>query len=171
MPLGSPESSPMTQATPKQIGLAFIDFIVRSGKTKDNPNEALASLPERDRECIRYETMLLIGWINEYATWNLFPNKPEQNAILTDYYSLMDDFAQKDPTWRTFDTELRKRIPVYAAAVRDGLQKSQLEQVGWEFARFCGHADDILFQVTGTIEFATNYAATLKFLSGLNVVA
>ena len=171
MPLGSSENSPKTAATSKQIGLAFIDFIVRSGKAKDDPNEALASLPERDRESIRYETMLLVGWINEYATWDLFRNKPEQNTILTDYYSLMDDFAQKDPTWRTFDTELRKRIPVYAAAVRDGLQKSQLEQVGWEFARFCDHSDDILFQVTGTMEFAANYAATLKFLSDLNVVA
>ncbi len=92
--------------------------------------------------------MLLIGWINEYTTWDLFRNRPEQNAILTVYYSFIDAFAQKDPTWRTFDTELRKRIPVYAAAVRDGLQKPQLEQVGWEFARFCGHPDDTLFQIS-----------------------
>jgi len=171
MLLGSPENSPKPQATPKQIGLAFIDFIVKNGKPEIAPNEALASLPERDQEIIRYETMLLIGRINEYVTWDLFRNKPEQNEILTVYYSFIDALAQKDPAWHTFDTELRKRIPVYAAAVRDGLEKSQLEQVGWEFARFCGHADDTLFQVTGTIAFATNYAATLKFLSGLNVVA
>lgn len=171
MPQESSESFPKTQATPKQIGLAFIDFIVRSGRTQDDLNEAFSSLPEFDRESIRYETMLLIGWINEYATWDLFRNKPEQNTILTVYYSLIDAFAQKDPQWRTFDSELRKRIPAYAAAVKDGLEQPKLEQIGWEFARFCGHPDDILFQVTGTIEFTTNYAATLKFLSSLNVVA
>ncbi|MDF0643356.1 MAG: hypothetical protein P0111_04965 [Nitrospira sp.] len=169
MPLGSPENPPKIQVTPKEIAFAFIDFIVKGGNAKVDQNEALASLPEGDRESIRYESMLLIGWINEYATWDLFRNEPEQNAILTVYYSFIDALAQKDPTWHTFDSELRKRIPVYAAAARDGLQKSQFEQVGWEFARFCGHPDDTLFQVTGTMEFVTNCAATLKFLSGLNV--
>lgn len=166
----SSESPPKIQATPKQVGLAFIDFIVKSGKAKVDQNEALASLPESDRESIRYETMLLIGWINEYATWDLFRNKPEQIAILTAYYSIMDALAQKDPIWHTFDTELRKRVPVYATAVKGGLDTRHLDQVGLEFASFCGHPDDTLFQVTGTMEFATNSAATLKFLSGLNVV-
>lgn len=170
MALGSPESPPKTQATPKHIGLAFIDFIVKSGKPEDDPNEALASLPERDRESIRYETMLLTGWINEYATWELFRNKPEHNAILTVYYSFLDTFAQKDPRWRTFDSELRKRIPVYAAVVRAGLQKPQFEQIGWEFARFCGHPEETLFQMIGTTEFATNYAGTTRFLDSLIVV-
>ena len=51
------------------------------------------------------------------------------------------------------------------------LSSLEVEQVGWEFARFCRHADDTLFQVIGTIEFTNNYVAIFKFLNGLNLVA
>jgi hypothetical protein len=114
--------------------------------------------------------MLLVGWINEYATWDVFRNRPEKKAILEAYYSLIDALALKDPNWRTFDTELRKRIPSYVEAVKGGLQKAQLEEIGWVFARFCGHPDDGLFQIEGTIAFSANYAATVRFLASANVI-
>ncbi len=161
---------PMSEATPKQIALAFIDFIVKPQNSKDPSDQSVASLSEHDRQSIRYETMLLNGWINEYATWYSFHNKPEYKAILEVYYSLIETFAQKDPNWSTFDIELRIRIPVYAQAFGDGLQKSQLEEVGWEFARFCGHPDEVRFQMIGVIEFAANYAATQRFLNSLKVI-
>jgi hypothetical protein len=159
-----------TEATPQQIGRTFVDFIVKRGKAKNDTTGVFASLSELDRNRVLYETLLLIGWINEYITWDLFRDQPEKAAILTAYYSLIDSLALNDANWRTFDLELRKRIPVYAEIVKAGIQKAQIEQIGCEFARFCGNPDEGLFLIAGSTEFAANYAATLEFLASLKVV-
>jgi len=145
---------------PREIGMRFVDLIVKSREDKPETRGVLASLPEKDRERVRFETMLLQGFVIEYVTTELFRDRPETQGILTAYRGALDSLAAKDPAWRAFDAELRRRVLRYTDAVIAPSLDARLTGLGDVFADACGHAGDRALSTIGILEFEIQYVAT-----------
>ena len=121
------------KATPREVGMSFVDMIVRSRADKPETRSVLASLSEKDRERVQFETMLLQGFVIEYVTSELFRNRPEKQGILTAYRGALDSLVEQDPVWRAFDTELRMRLLRYTEAVIAPALDAMLTSLGDAF--------------------------------------
>ena len=66
------------KATPHEIGMSFVEMIIKSRSDKPETTGVLSSMPEKDRERVQFETMLLQGFVIEYVTAELFRNRPEK---------------------------------------------------------------------------------------------
>jgi hypothetical protein len=150
------------KATPREIGMNFVEMIIRSRSDKPETRGALSSLPEKDRERVQFETMLLQGFVIEYVTSELFRNRPEKEGILTAYRDALDSLVERDPVWRAFDAELRKRVLLYAEAVIAPSIDAMLTRIGDAFAGACGHKGDRTLSTIGILEFEIQYVATCK---------
>ena len=150
------------KATPHEIGMSFVEMIIKSRSDKPETTGVLASLSEKDRERVQFETMLLQGFVIEYVTSELFRNRPEKQGILAAYRGALDSLVAKDPIWRAFDAELRKRILLYTEAVIAPSITTLLTRVGDAFADACGHAGDRKLSTIGILEFEIQYVATCK---------
>ena len=150
------------KATPQEIGLSFVEMIIKSREPKRETSGTLSSLSEKDRERVQLETMLLQGFVIEYVTSELFRNRPERLGILNAYYAVMDDLAKQDPVWRSFDNELRKRTALYSEAVIAPSLDALLTRIGDAFADACGDAGNTIISTIGIIEFEMQYVATCK---------
>ena len=148
------------KATPHEIGISFVDLIVKSRENKPETRGVLSSLSEKDRERVQFETMLLQGFVIEYVTSELFRNRPERTGILTAYRGALDSLAEKDPVWRAFDVELRLRLRRYTEAVIAPSLDAMLIRLGDAFADACGHAGDRTLSTIGILEFEIQYVAT-----------
>ncbi|MEK6604692.1 MAG: hypothetical protein AABY77_02225 [Nitrospirota bacterium] len=148
------------KATPHEIGMSFVDMIVQSRADKPETRSVLASLSEKDRERVQFETMLLQGFVIEYVTSELFRNRPEKQGILTAYRDALDSLAEQDPVWRAFDAELRLRLLRYTEAVIAPSLDSMLTRLGDAFADACGHPGDRTLSTLGILEFEIQYVAT-----------
>ena len=148
------------KATPHEIGISFVDLIVKSRENKPETRGVLSSLSEKDRERVQFETMLLQGFVIEYVTSELFRNRPERQGILTAYRGALDSLAEKDPVWRAFDVELRLRLRRYTEAVIAPSLDAMLIRLGDAFADACGHAGDRTLSTIGILEFEIQYVAT-----------
>lgn len=150
------------KATPHEIGMRFVDMIIQSRLDKPETRSVLSSLSEKDRERVQFETMLLQGFVIEYVTSELFRNRPEKQGILTAYRGALDSLVEKDPVWRAFDAELRKRLLLYTEAVIAPSLDAMLTRLGDAFAGACGHAGDRKLSTIGILEFEIQYVATCK---------
>jgi hypothetical protein len=150
------------KATPHEIGMRFVEMIIKSRSDKPETTGVLASLSEKDRERVQFETMLLQGFVVEYVTSELFRNRPEKQGILTAYRGVLDSLVEKDPLWRAFDAELQKRILLYTEAVIAPSINTMLTRLGDAFADACGHAGDRKLSTIGILEFEIQYVATCK---------
>ncbi len=150
------------KATPHEIGMRFVEMIIKSRSDKPETTGVLASLSEKDRERVQFETMLLQGFVVEYVTSALFRNRPEKQGILTAYRGVLDSLVEKDPLWRAFDAELQKRILLYTEAVIAPSINAMLTRIGDAFADACGHAGDRKLSTIGILEFEIQYVATCK---------
>lgn len=148
------------KAAPHEIGISFVDLIVKSRENKPETRGVLSSLSEKDRERVQFETMLLQGFVIEYVTSELFRNRPERQGILTAYRNTLDALAEKDPVWRAFDAELRLRLLRYAEAVIAPSLDAMLIRLGDAFSDACGHAGDRTLSTIGILEFEIQYVAT-----------
>lgn len=145
---------------PREIGMRFVDLIVKSREDKPETRGVLASLSEKDRERIQFETMLLQGFVIEYVTAELFGDRPETQGILTAYRGALDSLAAKDPVWRAFDAELRLRLLRYTEAVIAPSLDARLSRLGDAFADACGRTGDRALSTIGILEFEIQYVAT-----------
>ena len=145
-----------------EIGMSFVEMIVQSRSDKPETRSVLSSLSEKDRERVQFETMLLQGFVIEYVTAELFRNRPEKQGILTAYRGALDSLVKKDPVWRAFDGELRKRVLLYTEAVIAPSIDAMLTRIGDAFASACGHAGDRTLSTLGILEFEIQYVATCK---------
>lgn len=150
------------KATSHEIGMSFVEMIVKSRSDKPETRSVLSSLPEKDRERVQFETMLLQGFVIEYVTAELFRNRPEKQGILTAYRGALDSLVEKDPVWRAFDGELKKRVPRYTEAVIAPSIDAMLTRLGDAFADACGHAGDRKLSTIGILEFEIQYVTTCK---------
>lgn len=150
------------KATPHEIGMSFVEMIIKSRSDKPETTGVLASLSEKDRERVQFETMLLQGFVIEYVTAELFRNRPEKQGILTAYRGALDSLVAKDPVWRAFDIELRKRVLLYTEAVIAPSIDAMLTRLGDAFADACGHKGDRKLSTIGILEFEIQYVATCK---------
>jgi len=150
------------ETTPQKIGLSFVELIIKSREPKRETSGTLSALPEKDRERVQLETMLLQGFVIEYVTAELFRDRPERLNILNAYYAMLDGLAKQDPVWRSFDNELRKRTELYSQAVIAPSLDALLTRVGDAFADACGDAGNTIFSMIGIIEFEMQYVATCK---------
>jgi len=150
------------KVTPQEIGLSFVEMILKSREVKRETRGALASLSEKTRERVQFETMLLQGFVIEYVTSELFRDRPEKQGILTAYHVVLDDLAEKDPVWKAFDAELRQRTLLYAEAVIAPTLDGLLTRIGDAFAGACGEAGNTRLSTLGIIEFEIQYVATCK---------
>ncbi len=150
------------KTTPHEIGMRFVDMIVQSRVDKPETRSVLSSLPEKDRERVQFETMLLQGFVIEYVASELFRNRPEKQGILTAYRGALDSLVEQDPVWRAFDAELRKRLLLYTEAVLAPSLDAMLTRLGDAFAGACGHAGDRKLSTIGILEFEIQYVATCK---------
>ena len=150
------------KATPHEIGMSFVEMIIKSRSDKPETTGVLASLSEKDRERIQFETMLLQGFVIEYVTSELFRNRPEKQGILTAYRSALDSLVEKDPLWRAFDAELQKRILLYTEAVIAPSIAAMLTRIGDAFAGACGDVGNRKISTIGILEFEIQYVATCK---------
>lgn len=148
------------KATPREIGISFVDLIVKSRADKPETRSVLASLSEKDCERVRFETMLLQGFVIEYVTSELFRNRPETQGILTAYRGALDSLAETDPVWRAFNAELRLRLLRYAEAAIAPSLDARLTRLGDAFADACGHKGDRTLSTIGILEFEIQYVAT-----------
>ncbi|MEK6693761.1 MAG: hypothetical protein AABY67_00210 [Nitrospirota bacterium] len=150
------------KATPHEIGMSFVDMIVKSRADKPETRSVLSSLSKKDRERVQFETMLLQGFVIEYVTSALFRNRPEKQGILTAYRGALDSLAEKDPVWRAFDAELRMRLLLYTETVIAPSLDAMLTRLGDTFADACGHTGDRKLSTLGILEFEIQYVATCK---------
>jgi len=150
------------KATPHEIGMNFVEMIIKSREAKRETSGALSALPEKDRERVQFETMLLQGFVIEYVTSELFRNRPEKEGILTAYRGVLDALVEKDPLWRAFDAELRKRVLLYTEAVIAPSIGAMLTRIGDAFAGACGDKDNTKLSTLGIIEFEIQYVATCR---------
>ena len=150
------------KATPHEIGMSFVEMIIKSRSDKPETTGVLSSLPEKDRERVQFETMLLQGFVIEYVTSELFRNRPEKQGILTAYRSALDSLVKQDPVWRAFEAELRKRVLLYTEAVIAPSIDAMLTRIGDAFAGACGHAGNRKLSTIGILEFEIQYVATCK---------
>ncbi|HEV8243467.1 MAG TPA: hypothetical protein VGQ07_05700 [Nitrospirales bacterium] len=150
------------KATPHEIGLNFVEMILKSREAKRETRGALASLSEQTRERVQFETMLLQGFVIEYVTSELFRDRPEKQGILTAYRGVLDDLAEKDPVWKAFDAELRQRTLLYAEAVIAPTLDVLLNRIGDAFAGACGDVGNTKLSTLGILEFEMQYVATCK---------
>ena len=150
------------KAPPHEIGMSFVELIIKSRSDKPETRSVLSSLSEKDRERVQFETMLLQGFVIEYVTSELFRNRPEKQGILTAYRGALDSLAEQDPVWRAFDAELRLRLLRYTKAVIAPSLDAMLTRLGDAFADACGHAGDRTLSTLGILEFEVQYVATCK---------
>ena len=150
------------KAAPHEIGMSFVEMIIKSRSDKPETTGVLSSLSEKDRERVQFETMLLQGFVIEYVTSELFRNRPEKQGILTAYRGALDSLVEKDPVWRAFDAELRKRVLLYTEAVIAPTLDAMLTRLGDAFADACGHKGDRKLSTIGILEFEIQYVATCK---------
>jgi hypothetical protein len=150
------------KATPGEIGMSFVEMIIKSRSDKPETTGVLASLSEKDRERVQFETMLLQGFVIEYVTSELFRNRPEKQGILSAYRGALASLADKDPVWRAFDAELRKRVLLYTEAVIAPSIDAMLTRLGDVFADACGYKGDRKISTIGILEFEIQYVATCK---------
>ncbi len=150
------------KATPHEIGLSFVEMIIKSREPKRETNGTLSTLSEKDRERVQLETMFLQGFVIEYVTSELFRDRPERLGILNAYYAVLEDLSKQDPVWRSFNNELRKRQALYSQAVIAPSLDALLTRVGDAFADASGDAGNTIFSTIGIIEFEMQYVATCK---------
>jgi len=150
------------KATPHEIGVNFVEMIIKSRSDKPETSGALSSLSPKDRERVQFETMLLQGFVIEYVASELFRNRPEKEGILTAYRGVLDALVEKDPLWRAFDAELRKRIRLYTEAVIAPSIGAMLTRIGDTFADACGDKGNTKLSTLGIIEFEIQYVTTCQ---------
>ena len=148
--------------SPHVIGMSFVDLIVLSRSAKQETRSVLAALTDTERERVRFETMLLQGFVIEYVTAEVFRDRPETQGILTAYHGALDHLAGQDPVWEAFTAELRQRLPRYAAAALAPTLDQRLSCIGDIFAGACGDAGNRTLSTLGIIEFEMQYVATYK---------
>lgn len=150
------------EPVPGEVGMNFVEMIIKSREAKRETTSALAALSEKDRERVQFETMLMQGFVIEYVTSELFRDRPEKEGILTAYRRALDSLIERDPVWRAFDAELKKRVKLYTEAVVAPSIDAMLTRIGDAFAGACGDPDNRKLSTLGIIEFEMQYVSTCK---------
>ena len=159
------------KATPQQIGIALVEMISAVGKQQVEIQASLDFIEEQKRPAVFYEILLMQGFVNDYATFLAFGNKPIKDNILRCYYTALDAFARQDDIWHVYDAELRKRVMHYTTVLESRNMDDQytLEFVGEVFAELCGEPQSLLLQTTGATEFGSRCAENIRFLYGFDI--